>query len=260
MVASSVALGVLKPRVLRGRVFSRRATASGGFNWSSQHLDEGGGKWRPGRAGEERPGRGEARCPCGTRGWQRDQLERVWRQMARGATTEEAAIAAGGSVPVGARWFREAGGRCPISLAPASGRSLSLTEGEEIAIERARGWGVREIARHLGRSPSTISRELRRKTATRAGSSGYRATVAQSRAPQEARLVHTEKLRAEVEDRRPTVRSRVAPGSPVGKDMEPRAEREAPPARLPRRRDDAPLPQGHLPGTLPPRPWTRASS
>ena len=66
---------------------------------------------------------------------------------------------------------------------------------------------MREIARHLGRSPSTISRELRRNAATRADSSGYRATVAQWHAerrmkrPKDARLAHNEKLRSYVEDR-----------------------------------------------------------
>jgi IS30 family transposase len=50
-----------------------------------------------------------------------------------------------------------------VTLAPASGRFLSFAEREEIARLRARGPGVREIARQLGRSPSTISRELRRK-------------------------------------------------------------------------------------------------
>jgi hypothetical protein len=151
--------------------------------------------------------RGKLYSPGHPPGWQRDQLERFWRQVAKGATTEEAAIAAGVSVPVGTRWSREAGGMCPVSLAPTSGRYLSLAEREEIAIDRARGSGVREIARHLGRSPSAISRELRRNAATRAGSSGYRATVAhwhaqrRRRRPKQAELAHNEELRAYVEDR-----------------------------------------------------------
>jgi len=49
-----------------------------------------------------------------------------------------------------------------VAQAPPSGRYLSLEEREEIAILRAGGGGAREIARRLGRSPSTISRELRR--------------------------------------------------------------------------------------------------
>ena len=53
-------------------------------------------------------------------------------------------------------------------LAPTvSGRYLSFAEREEIAILRAQGAGVREIARRLGRDPSTISRELRRNASTR---------------------------------------------------------------------------------------------
>ena len=56
--------------------------------------------------------------------------------------------------------------------APLSGRYLSFAEREEIALLRATGCGVREIARQFGRSPSTISRELRRNAATRGGQSG----------------------------------------------------------------------------------------
>ncbi|WP_448624090.1 helix-turn-helix domain-containing protein [Geodermatophilus sp. URMC 64] len=43
-----------------------------------------------------------------------------------------------------------------------SGRYLSRLERQRIATLRERGLGVREIARRLSRSPSTISRELRR--------------------------------------------------------------------------------------------------
>jgi len=66
-----------------------------------------------------------------------------------------------------------------VALGPASGRYLSFAEREEIAVLRARGCGVRETARTLGRSPSTISRELRRNAATRSGGLEYRASTAQ---------------------------------------------------------------------------------
>jgi len=56
-----------------------------------------------------------------------------------------------------------------IDPAPLSGRYLSFAEREEIAILKAQGVGVRETARRLGRSPSTICRELRRNAATRGG-------------------------------------------------------------------------------------------
>jgi IS30 family transposase len=47
---------------------------------------------------------------------------------------------------------------------------------------------VREIARRVGRDPGTISRELRRNVATRAGQVEYRATVAQWKAEEAAKL------------------------------------------------------------------------
>jgi IS30 family transposase len=52
---------------------------------------------------------------------------------------------------------------------------LTFSEREEIGLARAGGESMRAIARRLGRSPSTISRELAR-TSDRAG--GYRATRA----------------------------------------------------------------------------------
>lgn len=64
-------------------------------------------------------------------------------------------------------------------IKPLSGRYLCFEEREEIALLRAQGMGVREIARCLGRSASTISRELRRNAATRGGKLEYRASVAQ---------------------------------------------------------------------------------
>lgn len=95
----------------------------------------------------------------------------------------------------------------PSTLAPLSGRYLSFVEREEISLLHARGYGVREIARRIGRSPSTISRELRRNAATRGGSLEYRATIAQwhadrrARRPKVAKLAANDELRRYVEDR-----------------------------------------------------------
>jgi Helix-turn-helix domain len=65
------------------------------------------------------------------------------------------------------------------SAKPTVGRYLTFPEREDIAIELAKGSGIRAIARELGRSPSTISREVRRNAATRSGSFDYRASAAQ---------------------------------------------------------------------------------
>jgi IS30 family transposase len=73
-------------------------------------------------------------------------------------------------------------------------RSLSFEEREEIALECARGTGVRAIARKLGRSPSTISREIRRNSATRSGAFDYRAIAAQWHADRAAKRPKISKL------------------------------------------------------------------
>jgi IS30 family transposase len=93
------------------------------------------------------------------------------------------------------------------SAKPLSGRYLSFAEREEIALLRAQGLGVREVARRLGRAASAISRELRRNAATRGGELEYRATTAQwhaersARRPKRAKLATNPALRAYVQDR-----------------------------------------------------------
>lgn len=125
----------------------------------------------------------------------RDVERAFWEQIAEGLTSEDAAIAVGVSGPVGSRWFRHAGGMAPLELSPPTGRYLSFDEREEIALLNVQHVGVRDIARRLGRDPGTISRELRRNTATRAGQVEYRASVAQWKAenaakrPKQAKLV-----------------------------------------------------------------------
>ena len=115
-----------------------------------------------------------------------------------GLSSEEAAVEAGVSAPVGSRWFRSSGGMPPTHLAPSAAllksRNLTFADREEIALECARGTGVRTIARKLGRSPSTISREIRRNSATRSGDFDYRALTAQWHADRAARRPKISKL------------------------------------------------------------------
>ena len=137
--------------------------------------------------------RSPGRPPAG----RREHRLRFWAAIARGLTSDDAAVEAGVSAAVGVRWFREGGGMPSVTLAPLSGRYLSFAEREEIALLRRRGCGVREIARRLGRSPSTISRELRRNAATRGGKLEYRASVAQWQAELTARRPKTGEARRE---------------------------------------------------------------
>ena len=94
-----------------------------------------------------------------------------------------------------------------IELIERTGRYLSFSEREEIALLHSKGLGVRGIARSLCRDPATISRELRRNAATRGGKLEYRASVAQwkaelvARRPKTAKLVADPRLRDYVQQR-----------------------------------------------------------
>lgn len=132
----------------------------------------------------------------------RRSVERqFWKEVATGASSEDAGAAVGVSQAVGARWFRQGGGMTTITLVEPGGRYLSFVEREEIALLRTQNVGVREMARRLGRDASTVSRELRRNAATRAGKLHYRASVAQwkselmARRPKTAKLVKNPRLR-----------------------------------------------------------------
>jgi IS30 family transposase len=93
-------------------------------------------------------------------------------------------------------------------LAPLSGRYLSFAEREEIAILHAKQGGCARDRRPVThRSPSTISRELRRNASTRSHAVVYRATTAQWHAerrasrPKVSKLVANDALREYVQER-----------------------------------------------------------
>ncbi len=141
----------------------------------------------------------------------RDEQNRFWLAIAAGLSSEDAALEAGLSQPVGSRLFRKAGGMPPAmfrsSAKVLSGRYLSLVEREEIALLKVQGHSRQEIGRRLGRAASTISRELRRNAATRGGGLEYRATTAQwhadrsARRPKPTKLALNATLRTYVEER-----------------------------------------------------------
>ena len=111
-----------------------------------------------------------------------------WQRVAEGLSVIDAGSAAGVSRPTAQRLFARSGGVMPTLRGPrrdpGEGGRLTLAEREEIACARAAGTGVREIARMLGRDPSTVSRELRRNAGYRGV---YRASTAQQRADENAR-------------------------------------------------------------------------
>jgi IS30 family transposase len=154
----------------------------------------------------------------------REVLRRFWLLIGQGLPTDDAAVAVGVSVDSGRRWFRQAGGMCPLSLVEPSvpGPRLSLAEREDIAAGVAAGLSIRKIATGIGRAPSTVLRELGRNGAGARyrrlarpgadprgllGTVRYRPSVAQSRAEQRARrpkpakLASNAALHAEVQTR-----------------------------------------------------------
>ncbi len=141
----------------------------------------------------------------------RDQQGQFWAAIAMGLSSEDAGAAASVPQAVGARWFRKAGGMPPAmfrpSSRPLSGRYLSFAEREEIALLRAQGCSMQDVARRIGRAASTVSRELRRNAAPRGGGLEYRATTAQwhaersARRPKPAKLAVNTPLRDYVEER-----------------------------------------------------------
>ncbi len=166
---------------------------------------------KTGRRKSERSTRVKLSSPGRPPVWQRENLCRFWRGVAAGHSSEVSAVEAGVSGPVGIRWFRRSGGMPPTHLAPTTAvltrRNLTFCEREEIALECARGTGIRTIACKLPRSPSTISREIRRNSATRSGDFDYRAITAQwhadraARRPKPSKLAGSPALRDYVQDR-----------------------------------------------------------
>jgi IS30 family transposase len=130
-------------------------------------------------------------------------VQPFWAALQRGEFLTEAAAVAGTHRWRGLAWLREAGGVRPRRGRDLQGRCLMFGEREEIAVARAAGESVRSIAARLGRSPSTVSRELRRNVDGRGGA--YRASTAHALAydrasrPKPAKLAVNLVLRRHVE-------------------------------------------------------------
>ena len=131
-----------------------------------------------------------------------DVVQTFWAAVQRGEFITDAAAEAGTYRKKGARWLAAEGGVRPRRGRDLQGRYLSFGEREEVALGRAGGESVRSIAARLGRSPSTVSRELRRNVD---GDRRYRATTAHALAygrasrPKPAKLATNLVLRATVE-------------------------------------------------------------
>ena len=130
-------------------------------------------------------------------------VQPFWEAMQRGEFITDAAEEAGTHRKKGRRWLRDAGGVRPRRGRNIKGRCLSFAAREEIALGRAAGESLRSIAARMGRSASTVSRELRRNADDQGP---YRATTAHALAwdraarPKPAKLATNTALRAVVEN------------------------------------------------------------
>ena len=115
--------------------------------------------------------------------------DEIWRRMRAGHSMKPAARALG--LPTGTvrSYLVRCGGIRPPARRRSAGR-LGLVEREEISRGLAAGLSLRAIAEGLGRSPSTVSREV----AGHGGRRGYRAARADQLAWSRARRPQTCKL------------------------------------------------------------------
>jgi IS30 family transposase len=125
---------------------------------------------------------------------------KYWHLILAGVGTVEACKLVGVGRKTGYRWQAERGGLPPLRRVGGerSGRFLSLLERQRIATLRRHGLSMREVARELGRAPSTISRELRRNT-SRHDLGGYDGDLAHSRARERVELPRGGRLAADPE-------------------------------------------------------------
>ena len=130
------------------------------------------------------------------------EIAEVWERRKAGELTRSIARRLGRNPSSIRRLFEDAGGVRPAPRTRSLGH-LSLLEREEISRGVASGESLRVIAGRLGRTPSTVSRELARN----GGRHRYRAHRAdwvawqRARRPQPCKLTTNEALRAEVEEK-----------------------------------------------------------
>jgi hypothetical protein len=76
-------------------------------------------------------GRASMRSP-GKPSLRRDVERQFWCEIAKGLTSEDAALAVGASQAAGSRWFRERGGMPTFMTVQLTGRYLSFQSGKRL--------------------------------------------------------------------------------------------------------------------------------
>ncbi len=131
---------------------------------------------------------------------------RFFTARSSGATLNQAAAAAGVSRITGHYWLAQSGGVRPRLTRPRPKLRLSMEERETISRGLAKRQTLTAIAAELGRSVSTVSREIARNS----GVDGYRAArvdriaTARTARPRAGKLAGDPTLRRIVEEKRPS--------------------------------------------------------
>jgi IS30 family transposase len=131
-----------------------------------------------------------------------ENVQMFWSELQRGEFISDAAVVAGTYRKQGTRWVIANGGVRPRRGRDLKGRCLSFADREKVGLARAAGMSIRAIAELVNRSPSTISRELRRNAEPGGGylaSSAHAMAYHRASRPKPAKLAVNLALRAAVE-------------------------------------------------------------
>ena len=129
-----------------------------------------------------------------------DEKATIWEDHQAGVPLKRIARTLGRENSAIRKYVGRTGG-IPPQPRVVSELRLSQSEREEISRGLAAGWSFREIAWDLGRSPSTVSREVN----ANGGRRGYRAIRAEraarrrARRPKGCKIAASRRLRAKVE-------------------------------------------------------------
>jgi IS30 family transposase len=132
-----------------------------------------------------------------------EKVRAVLDCLAAGMNPNRAAAAAGVSKTFAYGLRKKIGGVCRPASATYSARYLDRDDRYEIARLRGQGFSLRQVAARIGRSPSTVSRELARNADPRTGGyvpeRAHRLAWERQRRPKPSKLARNPRLRQAVQ-------------------------------------------------------------
>lgn len=132
-----------------------------------------------------------------------EEIAEVWQRLRAGQSVRSVAIGLGRHPSAVRQLIKRSGGVPPLVVKSRGPRFLSIWKREEISRALLMGASIRSIAAQLGRSPSTISREIRRNTfvGEYPPLHAEKSVALRAGRPKPAKLAITPALRAVVEEK-----------------------------------------------------------